>query len=161
MSQGIYNLIIYNGKTQTIQIGHLGKFSFSKGLYIYVGSALGKTATNLKNRLRRHLSSKKTLHWHVDYLLNAQDVNIQSIIYAYTTEPKECSLASAISKIEGITIPINKFGASDCKAKCSSHLFYFLGDHDNLHNILKSAFLLIDLTPIEPKINNAHCELIL
>jgi Uri superfamily endonuclease len=61
MSQGVYTLIIKNSKEQDIQIGKLGNFLFPEGFYIYIGSALGKTATNLENRLKRHLSSTKKL----------------------------------------------------------------------------------------------------
>ena len=155
MNQGVYALIIHNQEKQEILIGKLGTFTFLEGYYVYIGSALGKTATNLKNRLKRHMSRNKTLHWHIDYFLNAPTTAITEIFYANTTEPKECFLASSLSKDERAKIPINKFGASDCKAKCGSHLFYFPDTYERLVELIHSVFSANDLIPkvLEPSIS--------
>ena len=86
MTQGVYALIIKNNKETSLQIGQLGTYLFLKGFYIYVGSALGKTSTSLEHRLKRHLSSIKKMFWHIDFLLNCEDVNIVAVLFARTPE---------------------------------------------------------------------------
>ncbi len=160
MTRGVYALIIHNEKKQYLKIGKLGTYLFLKGYYVYVGSALGKTATNLENRLNRHLSLTKKLFWHIDFLLNANYIKIVAIIYANTTENLECHLASVISQLKGAEILVPGFGASDCTGKCGAHLFYFMIEKDSLINLIKTAFSEINLNPISKKINSAHNELI-
>ena len=58
--KGIYALIIHVNKEQTITIGAIGKRTFKKGLYAYVGSS----QNNLEKRVRRHLKRNKPLFWH-------------------------------------------------------------------------------------------------
>jgi len=138
---------IIETEEENLQIGKLGNFPFHKGFYVYIGSALGKTATNLKHRLRRHLSSTKKLHWHIDFFLDNANVEIIRILYAYTTEQKECQLASAISQIENAKILIQNFGSSDCKENCGSHLFYFTMDKEELLKSVKYVFSSVNLSP--------------
>ena len=147
MNQGVYTLIIENRKEQNLQIGKLGNFLFYKGFYVYIGSALGKTATNLKNRLKRHLSSMKKIHWHIDFFLDNADVKVTKVFYATTAEAKECQLATAISQIENAKIPVPNFGSSDCKEGCGSHLFYFILEKEVLLKSVKSAFSSVNLSP--------------
>ena len=80
---------------------------------MYTGSA----KKNIDKRIERHLSKKKNLHWHVDYLLNSDAVQIINIKKSQMTE---CSLNK---KTKG-TIIINGFGSSDCNSCCKSHLKY-------------------------------------
>ena len=58
-----YQLYIFLKKVVRIQVGKLGLFSFPKGSYIYAGSA----KRNIEQRIERHLSSNKNLHWHINY----------------------------------------------------------------------------------------------
>lgn len=98
------------------QVGRLGQCSFPPGCYIYTGSA----RRHLAARLARHRSRNKRLHWHIDYLLAAPRVLIQQ---TRTFEAAECTVNRETPGI--ILIP--RFGASDCRAGCGSHLKY-LGD---------------------------------
>jgi Uri superfamily endonuclease len=149
MNQGVYALIIENKKDHVVQIGKLGTFLFKQGFYVYIGSALGKSATSLEYRLKRHLSSTKKLFWHIDFFLNSESVNIESILYANTSKKEECALASATFQIQGAHIPVPQFGASDCKkVNHSSHLFHFLLEKNELEALVKAAFLKINLLPI-------------
>ena len=71
--KGSYILVIFLSKKVEIEIGALGVLSFSKGYYLYVGSAMGNVgSTTLENRVKRHLSdsANKKIHWHIDFLLN-------------------------------------------------------------------------------------------
>ncbi len=108
-----YQLYIHLSKCSIIEIGMLGTFEFPAGEYIYTGSA----KRNMEARIQRHLSKSKKLKWHIDYLLanpNAQVVEIKRF------SDSECSINQ---KSEG-EILIPRFGASDCKNRCGSHLKY-------------------------------------
>ena len=125
--KGTYCLIIEVGKDSTISVGRLGQLPFKKGFYIYVGSALN----SLESRVKRHLSSDKKLHWHVDYLLLNSSSKIKEVIYSIGEEKIECSLAAFISDKSS---PVARFGCSDCK--CGSHLFYFKEYDDGLSVVI-------------------------
>ena len=114
MMKGCYCLIIILNTPSKIKIGKLGKIDFNEGYYVYVGSAMNY----LESRINRHLRSKKTLHWHIVYLL--KKAKICDIIYNESTKKIECELSQYISSNgKGI----NDFGCSDCD--CKSHLYYF------------------------------------
>ncbi|MGW8181864.1 MAG: GIY-YIG nuclease family protein, partial [bacterium] len=95
---GTYCLCIENHETKKIKIGALGLHEFKKGKYIYVGSALN----SLIPRLERHLKTSKgehhVTHWHIDYLLREQTVEIDSIYVIESPEHLECSIAEKVSK---------------------------------------------------------------
>ena len=146
MTRGVYALIIKNQKEVYLQIGKMGNFLFPGGFYVYIGSALGSTSTSLEHRLKRHLSPLKKLFWHIDYFLNSENVKIISILYAHTSEQKECELASAISQLSKAEKLTPRFGASDCRANCGAHLFYFTIEQDELIKQIESAFSAINLT---------------
>ncbi len=106
---------ISNGVNKDIKIsvGKLGNITFSKGFYLYIGSA----KNGLNARLRRHLSRNKKLFWHIDYLLSSDSVRIEDI---WAGDRKECQTAREFLK-QGYNF-INRFGSSDCR--CISHLFF-------------------------------------
>jgi len=106
-----YQLHIHLKRRQTLLVGRLGRFSFDKGHYVYTGSA----SRNMRQRLLRHLSGHKTLHWHIDYLLAAGAAEITAI--SLSAEP-ECSVNQSVIG----AIPVTGFGASDCRNGCGSHL---------------------------------------
>jgi Uri superfamily endonuclease len=120
--KGTYLLIIFLNKHVFINIGALGKIRFPKGFYVYVGSALGQSGSNtLENRVKRHLSSTKKLHWHIDYLLNAKSASFFRLYLIPSCIKLECLIADEIKLLSNGFI--KKFGCSDCL--CESHLFYF------------------------------------
>ena len=108
-----YQLFINVTKEINLKVGKLGKFIFPVGSYVYTGSA----KKNIDKRIERHFSKKKNLHWHIDYLLNNDAVQI---INTKKSQITECSLNK---KTKG-TIIINGFGSSDCNLSCKSHLKY-------------------------------------
>ncbi|NLJ48373.1 MAG: GIY-YIG nuclease family protein [Candidatus Atribacteria bacterium] len=117
-----YLLFLNLPKMTNILVGKLGQFSFPAGQYIYIGRA----KQNLKTRLERHQRKNKTLHWHIDYLL--QYAKLEKIITYDGND--ECDLARHLACQPGITLPIHKFGSSDCS--CESHLFHLDGSHSSL-----------------------------
>ena len=72
---------------------------------------------NIYKWIERHLSKKKNLHWHIDYLL---DNDALQIINTRKSRITDCSLNK---KTKG-TIIIDGFGSSDCNLFCRSHLKY-------------------------------------
>jgi Uri superfamily endonuclease len=109
-----YQLYIFVEERIEVSVGALGVFGLSPGIYVYTGSA----KRNMKSRILRHLSPKKKLKWHIDYLLSQPGVRI---IQYKLLDMDECA---ANQSLEG-RIPIPRFGATDCRCGCGSHLKYF------------------------------------
>jgi len=110
---GSYVLLIELRKQKTIQIGKLGSIDFPCSWYVYVGSAMN----GIKQRVNRHFSDEKKLHWHIDYFL--QTAILQKAYYKESKQRTECDIAHVFS--ENFS-SISSFGSSDCN--CDSHLFY-------------------------------------
>jgi Uri superfamily endonuclease len=116
---GTYVLILHLLHRATIDVGRLGRFQFPAGWYAYAGSAHGPGG--LAARIARHLRSPKPLHWHVDYL--RAEAQPDQVWYAVGTGKRECTWAEALSGLPGASIPVPRFGASDCR--CPAHLVHF------------------------------------
>jgi endonuclease-3 len=106
-----YLLELHLSRSRIIKIGRLGSYRFSKGNYIYVGSA----QKNFHQRITRHLRKEKKTYWHIDYLLRHARVT-----RVYSCNLKEEAAAAKLARIMGTPVP--HFGASDKKS--ASHLFY-------------------------------------
>jgi Uri superfamily endonuclease len=122
--KGSYILVIRLKKEKIIKIGSLGNFLFSRGFYLYVGSAMGNTGSStLLNRVQRHFLNKneKKLHWHIDYLLADKNSFIAKLYLIPSIQSLECIVAQEL--LEKCDDFIKNFGSSDCN--CISHLFYF------------------------------------
>jgi len=116
---GTYVLILHLPHPTTITVGRLGCFQFPAGWYAYAGSARGPGG--LAARIARHLRVSKPLRWHVDYLrAHAQPVEVW---YTQGHRRQECGWAAALFALPGASIPVPRFGASDCH--CPAHLTYF------------------------------------
>lgn len=120
--RGTYVLFLESAKDMDIDVGGLGKFHFSKGVYAYVGSALGR-AVNLENRIKRHRklakSKKGNRKWHIDYFTTAPGVELAGII-KIMGKGIECGVADLMRKSGGKLVA-QGFGSSDCK--CKTHFF--------------------------------------
>ena len=106
-----YQLTIRVAAPVRVAVGRFGTFDFPAGDYVYTGSA----TRNLEARIARHLSSTKKLHWHIDYLLAAPGVTILDVRRLATPE---CDA----NRQQAGEVVVPGFGASDCRAGCSSHL---------------------------------------
>ena len=111
---GVYTLLVSLGHPLIVKPGSLSTLMLKKAEYCYIGSALN----GLHRRLKHHLSPKKRLHWHIDYLLKSAQVS--TIYWANTTTPTECLLADGLVQLGLPSIP--GFGSTDCR--CESHLFF-------------------------------------
>lgn len=115
--KGTYCLIISLDGKKKIKVGKR-YFSFDKGYYCYVGSALN----NLEKRIERHLRKRKKKFWHIDYFLDfGKIIGVKKII---SSKKIECRVAEKVRKLSDKVVL--GFGASDCK--CKGHLFYFKGE---------------------------------
>ncbi len=109
-----YQLFIKVKKDINLKVGKLGRFTFPIGSYVYTGSA----KTNINKRIERHLSKKKKLYWHIDYLLNNDYVEV---INTKKSKMIECSL----NKKTNGTIIIKGFGSTDCNLDCKKSFKIF------------------------------------
>jgi Uri superfamily endonuclease len=113
--KGIYVLIICLNKDAAVKIGALGKITFKRGRYAYVGSA----QKNLEQRVQRHLRKEKKKFWHIDYLLDRDATRIVKVFHKQASKAEECRIANELSLFSASVIG---FGCSDCH--CKSHLFH-------------------------------------
>jgi sugar fermentation stimulation protein A len=113
--QGSYLLILELKRNRNTHVGKLGRVSFRRGFYIYVGSAMA----HLSKRMERHRHLRKQHHWHIDELRAVADFHSALAIRSSTR--LECEIAEALSKISEWAIP--GFGCTDCS--CDTHLFAF------------------------------------
>jgi sugar fermentation stimulation protein A len=113
--RGSYLLILELKRKRNIRVGKLGRVSFRKGFYIYVGSAM----TNLSKRMERHRHLRKQHHWHIDELRAVAEFH--SVLAIRSSVRLECKIAKAFSDISEWEIP--GFGCTDCT--CETHLFGF------------------------------------
>jgi Uri superfamily endonuclease len=120
---GTYVLWLRIDTVLTVEVGRLGMLEIQPGVVVYVGSAHGPGG--LRARLRRHLRTKKTRHWHIDALTTA--VPVVGVWYVASPERLECHWAAQIAAQDGVGEPITGFGASDCA--CNTHLFNVSSDH--------------------------------
>ncbi len=114
---GLYQLVIQLGRRQVIDVGHLGRFAFPSGYYVYTGSA----KLGLESRIARHLRKEKRLRWHIDYLLG--QARIVEVKRYHGGRHSECELSRRVRALPGGKIVAPGFGSSDCR--CSTHLFHF------------------------------------
>ena len=110
-----------------VNVGALGRLTFKKGLYAYVGSA----QNNLEQRVKRHLRKSKRKFWHVDYLLDDEAAKVVEVFQRQADKAEECRIAGVIGE-RGV--PIDGFGSSDCS--CRSHLFR-IGDYGFLQEFMQ------------------------
>lgn len=122
---GTYTLLIAVAEAATLAVGRLGRRDFPAGWYTYTGSALGASSVTLATRLRRHLTTRQTLRWHVDYLLDAPQARVAVAVFAVDPRRLECRVAQALGA-SGRVVAAG-FGASDCRHGCRTHLHYFNG----------------------------------
>lgn len=130
--QGTYALLVQVSPNPIqFNIGKLGRHRFPKGIYVYVGSAMGRGSTSLGHRLRRHFSCTKKKHWHIDYLLSDPGASALGAIWAETEKSVECKLASALRDRGSVFEAwVDGFGASDCREGCGTHLYRYVGSGD-------------------------------
>ncbi len=136
--KGAYTLIIKIQYPVELQIKSLGRITFQDGIWVYIGSAMGSGSTNLENRIKRHFSSAKTVHWHIDYLL-CNDVNLLKAFWAESATSIECDIAQELHSKNDFHVGPSKFGSSDCQRGCEAHIFRF-SDYSRIDGVIEEVF---------------------
>ena len=136
--KGIYVLILKIDKEVKTDVGKMGKITFKKAFYAYVGSAMSgihRLKRHLKNLERKNVKNK---HWHIDFIIPYCKPVACFFAECYDKR-KEQVLANYLSKnfdyIEG-------FGSSDSPAP--SHLFK-TPDLEKLKDNIVKAFDFIEV----------------
>jgi len=122
---GTYTLLILIREDIEVNVGNLGHHTFKRGFYTYTGSALGKNGMNLKCRIERHLSNKKKVRWHIDYILSLKESLIIGVIYSTLGKDLECIISKKIEDSDLSEIIVKGFGSSDCRSDCRAHFHHF------------------------------------
>lgn len=113
--KGSYILLMELPIERKMRIGKNKVYTFPSGWYVYVGSAMN----GIEQRIKRHISSEKKMHWHIDFFL--QHAQIKDVFYKESSKKEECIIAR---KFYRSCAGYAGFGCSDCP--CESHLFYGL-----------------------------------
>jgi Uri superfamily endonuclease len=118
---GSYLIVLHLSRATRLRIGALGEQRFAAGDYVYLGSAQGPGG--LRARLGRHLRGDGKLRWHIDAL--RKQARVRGYAYIESTQRLECRWVQILSAMQGASIPVAGFGASDCRCGCPAHLIYF------------------------------------
>lgn len=116
---GTYVLILASSSKRRIRIGRLGVMALHAGYYAYAGSAFGPGG--LRSRLAHHTRPCTTPHWHIDYLRKV--ASPAEVWYSCDHRAWEHHWAATLRSLSGSSVPLPRFGATDCG--CTSHLFFF------------------------------------
>lgn len=143
--KGVYCLVINIQQNAIVPMGTLGDVDFVPGEWVYVGSAMGIGSTRLESRIRRHFSTEKTLHWHVDFLIDKVGLPV-GVVWAETEREIECEVAEKLKLEKDFEIGPIGFGSSDCRGCCGSHIFMFSGNG----NVTDTLFGLLENLGLKP-----------
>jgi Uri superfamily endonuclease len=125
----------------TIRVGALGPIALRGGLYGYVGSARGSSAT-LARRLARHLRRRKPCHWHIDYLTTHPCIEPVAMYVSVSRALTERGLARRCAR----RFPaIKGFGNSDGRGAAPGHLFLLAHTYSS-HQVGQGWFKAYDYT---------------
>jgi len=133
---GAYALLLRLPHTIEVPIDSLARPRLASGDYIYVGSARGPGG--LRARLARHARKNKKHHWHVDHLSRHL-----ADVFALPGG-RECDLLQALLTTGRASVPIQHFGASDCK-RCPAHLVKLDAPHGWVDACTTLARVTLDL----------------
>jgi len=147
-SRGVYTLIIRMRRSEEIMVGRLGSRVFPEGYYSYTGSAYGRGAFNLNGRVKRHLEQKESMRWHIDYLLSTKSAEIEAVVFSEADINRECKVSQSIGLLSGVEVIMTRFGSSDCRFGCRSHLLYFA--EKDLSRVAKSIFRVYEEIDLKP-----------
>ena len=135
--KGAYCLLLHLDEETRIDVGALGARTFPPGVYVYVGSAQG----GIEKRLSRHLSEKRSTHWHIDHLLDHARV-LSAISLNVSRKEDECEVARSLLTCEDSEVVVEGFGSSDCS--CRSHLIHFTSDdYDNIAEMISMRLCML------------------
>ncbi|MGQ4832849.1 MAG: GIY-YIG nuclease family protein [Candidatus Asgardarchaeia archaeon] len=120
--EGAYVLLIK--LSEKISLNYKGsEYELRDGLYIYVGSAIGyKNA--IEKRVARHIRKDKKVFWHVDRITSIPQSEVLGFFVIMSHDKIECDVSQRLFKSGNLSVPLPRFGASDCKLGCPAHFYY-------------------------------------
>ena len=119
-NSGVYLLEIFASEPFTIDLESYKDKVLSPGYYYYSGSA----QKNLVQRVERHQSEDKTIHWNIDHLTIIPTNKIKAVfLFDGAHKNQECELISELTENFKLKVALKGFGNSDCR-RCVSHLLY-------------------------------------
>ena len=121
-ASGAYALILR--ATKRIDCKPEKPWVLKPGTYIYAGRA----TRGLPARLARHKKRTKPVHWHIDHLTVRQTVAIENILLIPAKPNLECTIVRILLEQTGVTVPVHRFGSSDCRQGCPAHLLQIPDD---------------------------------
>jgi len=125
----VYQLWLRVSVDLRVTIGRLGRFTFPAGVYVYTGRASRGLPVRVLRHLRlTHIAHRALAHtrkrWHIDYLLAGREVRIERVVLASDDPTDECAVNQTLASKASCVTP--GFGASDCRARCRTHLWRFV-----------------------------------
>jgi len=123
-ASGTYLLVHSAVAEARLRVGSLGEMMVHPGFYLYVGSAYGPGG--LRARVGRHIAGSGPLRWHIDYLRR-----VTQPVETWCAPEQRCEheWARSLASAARVSMPLARFGASDCR--CPAHLFFLKGDLDS------------------------------
>lgn len=113
--KGAYVLGITITAPISLRLRQQAETNIAAGTYYYIGSANGPGG--MKARLKRHFSTTKKPHWHIDHLtLAAARISALAVPHG-----NECDLGQQLAASTLFKHILPGFGSSDCRT-CKSHL---------------------------------------
>ncbi|MFX1517509.1 MAG: DUF123 domain-containing protein [Promethearchaeota archaeon] len=128
-SQGVYILVLKVSDSNSIRTSQF-KWLLHPGIYLYFGSARGKTSTSLEKRIIRHYRRQKKIFWHIDHLTSNLKTKLLGTYYTTDLTITECQALQEFSQNFHEVKIISQFGSSDCKSKCGGHLLFISNNQD-------------------------------
>jgi len=110
INRGIYLLEIFAPDDFHADIKKFQDVTFPSGYFYYAGSA----QKNFASRIRRHLSSGKIIHWHIDHVTSVKTNIIKKIYFIENAERDvEIDLADKLICRLNCKVIVEGFGSSD------------------------------------------------
>ncbi|MBS7287922.1 MAG: GIY-YIG nuclease family protein [Candidatus Freyarchaeota archaeon] len=136
--RGVYVLVLRFLKDVAVRVGSLGEVRFNFGYYGYVGSGMGRGASSLFGRIRRHLSNSKLIFWHIDYVTSLDEVKVAAVFFAESGTRLEHAVSKALKAVGAIVV--RGFGSSDCDEGCGGHMFFIGNSLEEAFSTIFNAF---------------------
>ena len=121
---GAYLLILQLSTSMDLKITG-NNFRLQAGWYAYVGSARRYLLARVTRHLRANYLKNTAEHWHIDQLTLSENTLIQGI--GLYPGQHECVISRKLGNRKDTSTPIPGFGASDCSAGCTAHLYRLHG----------------------------------
>ncbi len=143
--RGTYALVINIRHQQHVRVGSLGDLCLAPGWWVYVGSAMGHTSMSIERRIGHQFSIAQYPHWHIDYILRTIG-EATAAVWAESVIRDECRLSRALADSDQFKPGPRRFGASDCRAGCYTHLYSYIGHGEPIKSITE-VLMSIGLCP--------------